>query len=104
MTTNKTIFNILWWWIFITSMIDHWVTIKFQKTIVEAEENPVGLFLIHIDGDGVALFMTLKMIGLWGIYYILTHLWNWRPRVAILSASILSAIQFFVMCYYFSIC
>jgi hypothetical protein len=101
---SKLVLNILWWWIFITSMIDHWATIKFQETIIQEEKNPVGLFLIQLDGGSVALFMTLKMMGLWCIYYILKQIWLWRPRVAILSASILSAIQLFVMCYYFAKC
>ena len=64
-------------WIFLTSMLDHYFTIKFQDTIVTDEMNPFGRFLLRLDGGSVALFMTLK----WSFSGLLPSLSSFSYRV-----------------------
>ena len=33
------------------SMVDLYYTIKLQRTILKEEQNPIGLWLINLDGD-----------------------------------------------------
>ena len=87
-------------WIWSVSMLDHYLTIKLSETINEYEKNPIGRFLLDADGGNVALFMTLKMIGLWLICLVLIFLYKWRPKYAMISAFVLSTIQLALILYF----
>ena len=87
-------------WIWSVSMLDHYLTIKLSETINEMERNPIGQYLLAKDNGSVALFMTAKMAGLWIICLVLIYLYKWRPKYALFSAFILSAIQL-VLVFYF---
>ena len=56
-------FNIMWLTIGWISAVDVYYAIKFQKTLVLMEENPVGLHLIEISNGDISLFMGLKVAG-----------------------------------------
>ena len=87
-------------WIWLVSMLDHYLTIKLSETINDMERNPIGRFLLDSDNGSVALFMTAKMMGLWAICLVLIMLYKWRVNVALLSAFILSAIQLALIFYF----
>jgi len=87
-------------WIWSVSMMDHYLTIKLSKTINEMEKNPLGQYLLAKDNGSVALFMTAKMAGLWIICLVLISLYKWRPKYALFSAFILSAIQLMLVFYF----
>lgn len=80
-------------WILLISLIDHYLTIKFQDNIIATERNPIGAWLIQIDGRSVALFMTLKMGGLWIIAATLLILYKTKKRLAYLGLAALSIAQ-----------
>jgi hypothetical protein len=81
------------------SMLDHYLTIKLSETINHMEKNPLGKYLLEADSGSVALFMTVKMVGLWLICLVLIFLYKWRPKYAYISAFILSAIQLALVLY-----
>lgn len=83
------------------SLVDHYLTIKLQEVIIQMEENPLGLFLIHIDNGSVALFMTLKMAFLWVIYFILLMLYKVKRVYAIIPLIFLSLVQLILVFYFF---
>ena len=86
-------------WILLVSLIDHYLTIKLQDTILEEEQNPVGKFLIELD-DGVALFMTIKMLCLWIIFFILLSIYNESKIKAYICTIALSITQFLLILYF----
>jgi len=45
------------------SAYDTYWSFKNQNTLYDAEQNPIGRWLMELDGGDVALFMTVKMLG-----------------------------------------
>ena len=50
-------------WVFIAfvEIYDMYLSIKLSDILYEQELNPIGRFLMRLDGGDVALFMALKM-------------------------------------------
>ena len=88
-------------WVWAVSMVDHYLTIKLQHSIILHEKNPLGLLLIVADGGSVALFMTLKMVGLWLIFFITIGLYRWRKVYGLFAMLLLSLIQLYLVMYFF---
>tara|TARA_R100001244_G_scaffold125623_2_gene95627 strand:+ start:151 stop:465 length:315 start_codon:yes stop_codon:yes gene_type:complete len=86
-------------WILLISLIDHYLTIKFQDNIVVSERNPIGVWLIQIDGGSVALFMTLKMACLWIIATFLLRLYKIKKQLAYIGLGTLSLAQLLLVFY-----
>lgn len=93
---------IMFVWVWLISMLDHYLTIKLSKTIIEEEKNPLGSMLLQMDHGSPALFMTVKMAGLWAIFFILILTYRWRPKAAIISLIILSLIQLLLVVFFIS--
>lgn len=53
----------MWLTIGLVSAVDVFYAIKFQKSLMELEENPVGLHLLQISNGDISLFMGLKVAG-----------------------------------------
>ena len=53
----------LWLFIGFASAIDIYISIKTQEYLWHLEMNPVGRWLIELDGGDVALFMGIKTAG-----------------------------------------
>jgi len=87
-------------WVLLVSMLDHYLTIKLQSTILGEEKNPIGLFLIRIDEGSVALFMTLKMLFLWVIAGVLLTLYQFKKRMAYAGVIALSIVQLWLVSYF----
>ena len=88
-------------WVWAVSMVDHYLTIKLQQQIMTHEKNPLGLLLLGADGGSVALFMTVKMIGLWLIFFITLGLYRWRKPYGLSAMLLLSLIQLYLVMYFF---
>jgi|TARA_Y100000593_G_C4306862_1_gene336186 hypothetical protein len=86
---------ILWGfiWILLVSLLDHYLTIKLQDSILQFEWNPLGVFLIEADRGSVALFMTLKMAFLWPIAAIILWLYQFNKKFAYTAIISLSFVQ-----------
>jgi len=99
---SPEIMVILFSWIVIVSMIDHYLTIKLQDTIHDTEQNPLGLLLIKLDGGSVALFMTLKMFFLWIIFISIFYLYKWKKHYALITLKTLALLQTILVWYLLS--
>jgi len=95
------LFIALFIWVLLVSMVDHYYTIKLDHYILIEERNPVGLYLINLDGGSVALFMTIKMISLWGIGLILYILYKRKRSYAWAGLLSLSLVQILLVYYFF---
>jgi hypothetical protein len=98
---KPTLFVFLCIFVFVVSMMDHYYTIKLDHYILIEERNPVGLYLINLDGGTVALFMTLKMISLWIIGLILYILYKRKRSYAWAGIISLSIVQLLLVYYFF---
>ena len=87
-------------WVWAISMLDHYMTIKLQENILEYEQNPLGTFLINFDSGSVALFMTAKMICLWGIAAIILSIYQENKTKAYICIGTLSMAQFLLLLYF----
>ena len=96
-TQTKILASVLFLWIWGVSMLDHYLTIKLQQVIVSEEQNPVGSWLLELDGGNPALFMTVKMSLLWVVALILLCVYKWRPKVALVCLVALSIAQLFLV-------
>jgi hypothetical protein len=95
--------RILLWgfvWILLVSMVDHYLAIKFQNSILEFEWNPLGVLLIHLDEGSVALFMTLKMGFLWVVAAIILRLYQFKKKYAYVAVAALSFVQLLLMIFF----
>ena len=101
MSKPKAVFIFLCMYVFVVSMMDHYYTIKLDHYILIEERNPVGLYLINLDGGSVALFMTIKMISLWGIGLILYILYKRKRSYAWAGLLSLSLVQILLVYYFF---
>ena len=86
-------------WVLLVSLVDHYLTIKLQEGILDAEQNPIGKFLMRIDG-GVALFMTTKMLCLWVIFFILLSIYKDSKIKAYICVAALSIVQLLLVVYF----
>ncbi len=87
-------------WVWLVSMLDHYITIKMNDTILEDEQNPLGTFLINIDSGSVALFMTVKMICLWVIAGIILSIYQENKTRAYICIVALCIAQLFLLLYF----
>ena len=95
--------RILLWgfiWILLVSMVDHYLAIKFQDSILEFEWNPLGVLLIKLDAGSVALFMTLKMGFLWAVAAIILRLYQFKKKYAYAAIATLSFVQLLLMIFF----
>ena len=87
-------------WIWLISMLDHYMTIKMQETILDYEQNPIGSFLINLDSGSVALFMTAKMMCLWIIASIIISTYQESKVKAYIYTTVLCIVQFLLLLYF----
>lgn len=102
-TVTDLLFNLCFWWVLLVSLVDHYLTIKLQETILTAEKNPLGIILIEADNGSVALFMTLKMAFLWVIYFFLLNIYKVKKIYALVPLAVLSIVQLILVFYFFEV-
>jgi hypothetical protein len=102
-TVTDLLFNLCFWWVLLVSLVDHYLTIKLQETILTAEKNPLGIILIEADNGSVALFMTLKMAFLWVIYFFLLNIYKVKKIYALVPLAALSIVQLILVFYFFEV-
>ena len=63
MTKHGMLFAALWIFIGLVGALDTFLTVKYRVVLPGLEENPIGNFLIRLDGQDVSLFVGCKMAG-----------------------------------------
>jgi hypothetical protein len=82
-------------------MLDHYYTIKLACTINEEESNPIGKVLLAADDGNPALFMTVKMMSLWVIFFACIRLYYLRKEYAYFTLGTMAVVQFLLVMHYF---
>src|SRR5262249_60731615 len=57
------LFGGLWVFIGLVGGVDTFLTVKYRVVMPAVEQNPVGNFLIRLDGQDVSMFVGCKMAG-----------------------------------------
>ena len=83
----------LWLFIGLIAAYDVYLAIKYQEILRFTEMNPVGQWLLALDGGNVAIFMGCKVVGTMLVLGILQLMYFVRRRLALFVASILAALQ-----------
>lgn len=83
----------MWLFIAIVSALDVYCSIKYQFELLADEMNPLGRWLMQLDGGSVALFMACKFLGNLVVLGTLQLLYLRRYRLCLLAAAVLTAVQ-----------
>ena len=97
---SDVLFSFFIFVIVLVSMVDLYYTIKLQRTILRDEQNPIGVWLINIDGGDVSLFMTVKMLMLWVVYCIVKTMYKRSKKWGLVVAGSLCLAQILLVLYF----
>lgn len=87
---QRSLFLLVWLFVGFVECYDIYWSIKLQDTLYNDELNPVGRFLLSLDGGDVALFMAIKVAVIMLILGILpVILWSYKTKMAWLLLSII---------------
>ncbi len=87
---HRLLFFLVWLFVGFVEVYDVYWSIKLQDVLLDNEQNPIGRFLISLDGGDVALFMALKVSAIIAILGSLpVLLWANKAKVAWLLIAII---------------
>jgi len=81
------------------SVHDAMLVVVNACVIGEVERNPVGRWLIELQGGEVWLFVLLKLVGTAVVCAVLVTLYEFRTRLALIASSGVAAFQVGLFCY-----
>lgn len=89
----KHLLTILWIFIACTCAIDVYFSVRLAKSLPEMEMNPIGRWLLRLDGGSAALFMSVKWLTnlLMLLILILSHRSN--PRFCTIATYVIAGFQ-----------
>lgn len=77
----------------VVSLYDGYLVIRTGELILDFEKNPVGLYLIQLNGGDPSLFLAAKAVGTFFVLAALAMLYQRAPRYAYPSATAVAAFQ-----------
>jgi hypothetical protein len=92
-------FPTFWSFIGIVSALDIYLIDRFRGVLAELEENPVGQFLIELDGGDVGVFIRAKAFGTVFVLSVLAGLYVYRRRWSFPVTASVAAFQFGLLAY-----
>ena len=81
------------------SVHDAMLVVVNHESIYNAEQNPVGKWLIELQGGEVWLFVFAKLAGTAVVWAILITLYRHRPPMAFTAAASVATFQMALLCY-----
>ena len=79
---SRSLFFLAWFFVAFVEVYDVYWSIKLQDSLVANELNPIGSFLLSLDGGDVALFMAMKVSAIIMILGSLPVILSDKPRLA----------------------
>jgi hypothetical protein len=92
-------YALLWWFIIVVSVIDGYLMFEFQTHVREL--NPIGQWLIHLNGGQVWYLLIAKFSGTVMASALLHVIYCYNCRAGIVIASVLAAIQGWLLLFLF---
>jgi hypothetical protein len=96
---HEACFASLWYVIGLVSSIDAYLTIKYQDSIGLLEVNPVGQWLLWIDGGDPSLFIGAKFLGTIIVLSVLWSVYRFNKNRGLTLAGMLGLFQIGLLCY-----
>ncbi len=94
-----------WWYVAVVvfiaavSVYDAALVIRCANVIALTEQNPVGQFLIRINGDDPSLFVLLKLAGTTLTVFVLLKMFQEVRRLAVPVAAGVASVQMSLLLY-----
>lgn len=83
----------------VISVHDATLIVVNHEVMMEFEENPIGLWLLQIQGGDVWVFVAAKLFGTSIVVTILSELFRWRRKLSLTCAIALAAFQSLLLGY-----
>ena len=96
---SLAIFLLLWLLIIAISATDSYLSFKYSDFLYEMELNPVGRWLIELDGGDVALFAGVKLFGTWLAFVMASFLFFKKTSWGLLASLGVACFQGGLLCY-----
>ncbi|MGE5193043.1 MAG: hypothetical protein ACM3U2_11130 [Deltaproteobacteria bacterium] len=96
---RQLVFPGLWLFIGLVSAIDTYLTVKFQESLTEHEQNPLARMLLRLDGWEPSLLIGSKFLGSLLVLGILTALHLRNRRLGLTVTGALAAFQLGLLWY-----
>ena len=98
---NEVLFEFLCFVIALISAIDLYFIGKTRDVIEEHEQNPIGLYLINLDGGDISIFIAAKFLGTMAVLYFLIKLRRLRFKHVFLITYVIAIAQIILLLYLF---
>jgi len=86
----------MWLFIAAVSALDVYMSIKYQYRLIDEEWNPLGRWLMAIDGGSVGLFLSCKFFGNVVTLAVLQALYFSYRTLCLIATSVLMVLQGFL--------
>ena len=83
----------LWLFIGAVAAYDVYLSIKYQEILQYQELNPLGRWLLELDGGSVAVFMGCKFLGTLVVLGVIQLLYFYRRRLGLAVATAMASVQ-----------
>ena len=83
----------LWLFIGVVAAYDVYLSIKYQEVLQYQELNPLGRWLLKLDGGKVAVFMGCKFLGTLVVLGVIQLLYFYRRHLGLAVASAMACVQ-----------
>ncbi len=93
------IFAVCCIWIAVVSVHDAVLVLIHREVIGQLERNPLGRWLIRLQGGDIWLFVLLKLAGTALVCSLLVKWYQYRPRVAVAVAATVACFQLCLLLY-----
>ena len=96
---KRLVFVAMLAWIAFVSCFDIYCSFLTEEVLAESEENPIGRWLIALDGGSIHLFMKVKTAGTFLVLTLLYLLLVLRPSWGWICCTSVSVFQVWLMFY-----
>lgn len=94
---------LLWAFIGAVCAYDVYLSVKYPDWLKHLEQNPIGTWLLHLDGGDPALFMAVKFFSSLVVLSVLIMSQRWYSRLCLVLTCSITLFQFWLSSYlYFS--
>lgn len=93
----RALFALLWLFVIFVSVLDGYLAIRFRHELAATELNPVGRWLIHLNGGQVWLLLATKFVGTVAAATAVLLLYGCWPRLGMTVMTFMAAFQLWLL-------
>lgn len=93
------LFASLWLFVIFVSVLDGYLAIRFRHELHTTELNPMGRWLIQLNGGQVWVLLAAKFVGTVAAATAVLVLYSRRPRLGMTVAAFIAAFQLWLLWY-----